>query len=96
MEGGIAFVSSSSDRASAFRRRTGLYVFLLGRWTASAVSYVLLLQPVATIAYSAILTHEPVTPVLFIGGAVVVLGVYIGAFGHDDGGEPVDLVASRS
>jgi drug/metabolite transporter (DMT)-like permease len=74
----------------------GLYVFLLGRWTASGVSYVLLLQPVATIAYSAILTQEPITPALFIGGAVVVLGVYIGAFGQDDGGDPVDPVASRS
>jgi drug/metabolite transporter (DMT)-like permease len=58
----------------------GLYLFLLGRWTASAVSYILLLQPLATVVYSAILTQEPMTPALFIGGAVMVLGVYIGAF----------------
>jgi drug/metabolite transporter (DMT)-like permease len=74
----------------------GLYVFLLGRWTASAVSYVLLLQPVAAIVYSAILTHEPISPALFVGGAVVVLGVYIGAFRHEDRHDPVDPVASRS
>ena len=35
----------------------GLFVFLLGRWDVSAVSYTLLLQPLATIAYSAVLTH---------------------------------------
>lgn len=58
----------------------GLYVFLLGRWTASAVSYVLLLQPVPTLVYSAILTDEPITPTLFLGGAIILLGVYTGAF----------------
>jgi drug/metabolite transporter (DMT)-like permease len=58
----------------------GLFVFLLGRWDASAVSYILLLQPVATIVYSALLTSEPITPALFIGAAIIVLGVYIGAF----------------
>jgi drug/metabolite transporter (DMT)-like permease len=57
----------------------GLFVFLLGRWTASAVSYVLLLQPLATIAYSAVLTQEPITPALFVGAAVILLGVYVGA-----------------
>jgi drug/metabolite transporter (DMT)-like permease len=59
----------------------GLFAFLLGRWTASAVSYSLLLQPLPALVYSAILTGEPITPALFIGGAIMVLGVYIGAFG---------------
>jgi len=58
----------------------GLYVFLLGRWTASAASYILLLQPLPTILYSAVLTNEPLTPALFVGGAIILLGVYIGAF----------------
>lgn len=58
----------------------GLYVFLLGRWTASAASYILLLQPVPTLVYSALLTNEPLTPALFVGGAIILLGVYIGAF----------------
>lgn len=57
-----------------------LFVFLLGRWSASTVSYTLLLQPLPTIIYSSILTHEPITPALFVGGAVILLGVYIGAF----------------
>jgi len=58
----------------------GLYVFLLGRWTASAASYILLLQPLPTIVYSAVLTQEPLTPALFVGAAIILLGVYIGAF----------------
>ncbi len=58
----------------------GLFVFLMGRWTASAVSYSLLLQPLATFVYSAILTGEPITPALFVGAAIILLGVYIGAF----------------
>lgn len=58
----------------------GLYVFLLGRWTASAASYTLLLQPLPTLVYSALLTHEPLTPALLVGGAIILLGVYIGAF----------------
>ena len=58
----------------------GLFVFLLGRWTASAVSYSLLLQPLATLLYSAILLNEPLTPSLLLGGAVILVGVYIGAF----------------
>jgi len=58
----------------------GLYVFLLGRWTASAASYILLLQPLPTLVYSAVLTHEPLTPALLVGGAIILLGVYIGAF----------------
>jgi drug/metabolite transporter (DMT)-like permease len=58
----------------------GLFAFLLGRWTASAVSYVLLLQPLPTLVYSALLTGEPITPALFVGGAVMLLGVYVGAF----------------
>ena len=57
-----------------------LFVFLLGRWSVSAVSYTLLLQPLATIAYAAILTHEPITPALFIGAAIILAGVYVGAF----------------
>jgi drug/metabolite transporter (DMT)-like permease len=64
----------------------GLFAFLLGRWTASAVSYILLLQPLPTLVYSALLRNEPVTPALFIGGGIMLLGVYIGAFSQ--GREP--------
>ena len=66
----------------------GLYLFLLGRWSASATSYILLLQPVATITYSALLTDEPITPALFVGAAIVLVGVYIGAFSRSSRGLP--------
>lgn len=56
----------------------GLYLFLLSRWSASSASYVLLLQPVSALVYSAILTSEPLTPALVVGAAVVLLGVYVG------------------
>jgi drug/metabolite transporter (DMT)-like permease len=71
----------------------GLYVVLMNRWTASAVSYSLLLQPLPAIVYSAILTGESVTPALFVGGAIVLLGVYIGAFARGGGG--ADEVAAE-
>jgi drug/metabolite transporter (DMT)-like permease len=58
----------------------GLFVFLLGRWTVTAVSYTLLLQPLAALIYSSLLRNEPLTPSLFLGGAVILAGVYIGAF----------------
>jgi drug/metabolite transporter (DMT)-like permease len=57
----------------------GLFALLLGRWTVSAVSYSLLLQPLPAIVYAAWLTNEPITPALLVGGTVVVVGVYIGA-----------------
>lgn len=58
----------------------GLYVFLLGRWTASQVSIEFLLIPLATIVYSALLTGEQITPAFLLGGGVILAGVYIGAY----------------
>jgi drug/metabolite transporter (DMT)-like permease len=56
-----------------------LYVLVLRRWTASAASFEFLLIPLATIPFSALLTHEVITPILLLGGAVIVVGVYFGA-----------------
>ncbi len=57
-----------------------LFVFTMQRWTASAVSYVTLLMPLVTVALAAVLTDEPITPPFVLGGAVVLGGVYVGAF----------------
>lgn len=57
-----------------------LFIFVVRRWTASAVSFQFLLIPLATIPFSAVLTGEVVTPLMLAGGAVVLLGVYIGVF----------------
>lgn len=65
----------------------GLFALLLSRWTATAVSYSLLLQPIPAMLYSAWLLGEPITPTLLIGGAFVVLGVYIGALERGAGAD---------
>lgn len=57
-----------------------LYLFALARWTASAVSYVTLLMPLVTVPLAAILIGERITPSLVIGGGIVLVGVYVGAF----------------
>jgi drug/metabolite transporter (DMT)-like permease len=57
-----------------------LFVYTLQRWTASAVSYVTLLMPLVTVGLAAALTNERITPSFVLGGAVILAGVYVGAF----------------
>jgi drug/metabolite transporter (DMT)-like permease len=57
-----------------------LFLYVVARWTASATSYVWPLFPVVAVPFSALVVGEPITPLLLIGGALVVLGVYVGAF----------------
>jgi drug/metabolite transporter (DMT)-like permease len=59
-----------------------LYLFALGRWTASAVSYVTLLMPLVTVPLASILIGERITVSLLIGGGIVLVGVYLGAFAN--------------
>jgi drug/metabolite transporter (DMT)-like permease len=58
-----------------------LYVFGLSRWTASGMSYSTLLLPFVSVTVATILTGEQFSPVFVAGGAVMLAGVYIGAFG---------------
>lgn len=57
----------------------GLYLFLLSRWTASAVSYEFVLAPVVAVALAAWLLDERVTWSFLVGAFVVLIGVYLGA-----------------
>jgi drug/metabolite transporter (DMT)-like permease len=57
-----------------------LFLYTLQRWTASAVSYATLLMPLVTVALAAVLTDERITPSFVLGGAVILGGVYVGAF----------------
>ncbi|HUG46961.1 MAG TPA: DMT family transporter [Candidatus Limnocylindria bacterium] len=57
-----------------------LFLFIIERWTASATSYSLLLMPLPAAVGGALLLGEPITIGLIVGGAVIVLGVYLGAF----------------
>ena len=56
-----------------------LFLFVVRRWTASATSYVWPMLPLVAIPFSALVTHEPITPRLLVGGAFVLVGVYLGA-----------------
>lgn len=57
-----------------------LFVYLVSRWTASAASYTILCFPLVATALGALLVGEKVTPIFLAGGAIVVFGVWIGAF----------------
>jgi drug/metabolite transporter (DMT)-like permease len=56
-----------------------LYLFLLRRWLASRVAYIFVLAPPITVALSAWLDNEHVGSELFLGGGVILAGVYVGA-----------------
>jgi len=66
-----------------------LYLFVLGRWTASRAAYAFLLSPFVSILLSAWLDDEPVSTSLVLGGLLVLIGVYIGAL-RASAEEPVD------
>lgn len=56
-----------------------IVLHLLRHWRASAVAYHFVLAPFAAIALQAVLLGESVTPLFALGGAVVLVGVWIGA-----------------
>ncbi len=56
-----------------------LYLFLLGKWTASAVSYEFVLAPLVAIVLAAWLFDERITAAFAVGSALVLVGVYLGA-----------------
>jgi drug/metabolite transporter (DMT)-like permease len=57
-----------------------LYLVVIQRWTASATSYALLLMPLVSVSVAAVVLNEPITPILVLGGVLVLAGVYLGAF----------------
>jgi drug/metabolite transporter (DMT)-like permease len=58
----------------------GLYLFGLGRWSASGMSYSTLLLPFVSVTAANLLTGESATPAFVVGGVVMLAGVYLGAF----------------
>ena len=56
-----------------------LYVFVLNRWTASAVSYEGVLIPIVAILLATWLQDERITWTFGIGAILVLIGVYVGA-----------------
>ena len=57
-----------------------LALFIIGRWTASGYSYSNLFKPLAAVALAAMLLGEPVRLTFVVGGALVLGGVWVGAF----------------
>ena len=56
-----------------------LYLYVLGRWTASGTSYGFVLVPLITVVIATGLAGEQITVSYVIGSALVLLGVYVGA-----------------
>lgn len=56
-----------------------LYVFVLGRWTASGTSYGFVLIPLITVVLAATLAGEQITASFIAGSILVLLGVWFGA-----------------
>jgi drug/metabolite transporter (DMT)-like permease len=57
-----------------------LALFIIGRWTASGYSYTNLFKPLAAVALAAVILGEPIRPTFVLGGALVLAGVWVGAF----------------
>jgi len=57
-----------------------LFVYVLTRWTASAASYSILFFPLVATVFAALLANEKVILPFIIGGAIVLAGVWVGAF----------------
>jgi drug/metabolite transporter (DMT)-like permease len=55
-----------------------LYLFVLGRWTATGTSYHFVLIPLVTILLAHWLADEQITWQFLLGGALVLLGVWVG------------------
>lgn len=55
-----------------------LVMFILKHWTASAISYQFVLLPFISLTASGLLGIEKLTPMLLVGGGLVLTGVFIG------------------
>lgn len=54
-------------------------LLVVQRWTASSTAYVFVLMPVTAVVLGALVADERITPTTVLGGAVVAVGVYLGA-----------------
>lgn len=56
-----------------------LFLFVVGRWTASATSFQFVLMPFVTVIVAGLLADETVNSAFIFGGALTLIGVWIGA-----------------
>jgi len=64
---------------------SSLMTSVIGNWFASASSYGLVLMPLQTVALSAWITGEKLDAALLLGGALVLIGVWVGALSGSAG-----------
>lgn len=62
-----------------------LLLYLLRRWTATAVSYQFVLAPIVSISLAALLLGESIGASVIVGAILVILGVYVGAIARPTG-----------
>jgi drug/metabolite transporter (DMT)-like permease len=72
-----------------------LFLFVIRRWTASGVAYQFVIIPVVAIVAGSLLAGESITPLLVLGAAVTVSGVYIGALRRGPLGDRAGSRATR-
>jgi len=65
-----------------------LYLYVLGRWTASATSYAFVLFPFVTVLLATQLADERVSLLFLVGGGLVLAGVWFGALMKEKESKP--------
>jgi drug/metabolite transporter (DMT)-like permease len=60
------------------------YVYVVQHWTASGASYQFVLFPIVTALTGALIADEPLRPAIAVGGALVIVGTWVGALARDD------------
>ncbi len=64
------------------------YVYVVQMWTASGASYQFVLFPAVTALTGALIVDEPLSISIAIGGALAVIGTYVGALAGGDSEDP--------
>ena len=72
------------------------FLFVLGRWTASATSYATVLFPIVAAVVGALVAGEAISTGLVAGGTLVVAGVYVGALAPVAAPVPLPESAARA
>src|SRR5687767_5324530 len=62
-----------------------MFLYVLRPWTATPTSYLLVLSPLFTVALASVLAGAQITLQLLLGGALVGVGVYVGALSAPSG-----------
>jgi len=67
-----------------------LYAIVVERWQVTGVAYQFVLFPIVSVLLAAWLADEPITASLAYGGALVLVGVYVGALSGRRAPSPVE------